>query len=151
MSPPFFSLLFFSALLVLLPSASSFAEDSATSVVQSPNVAPPNVVPASEALATYVKKPDASYQWKKIRAGKVGDTEYVELILTSQTWQDTIWKHRLFIMKPSTLDDSKQAMLVIAGGRWKKEYENPDKGKEIAGMAMWFFSIAEKIKSPVAV
>lgn len=102
-------------------------------------------------LADYIAKPDASYGWTKIREGKIGSTEYAELILTSQQWRDIAWKHRLFVIKPSTAVTAKRGVLVIAGGRWKDEFEDPDRKEDLPSESKLFAMIAEQLKSPVAV
>ena len=102
-------------------------------------------------LADYVAKPDASYGWTKIREGQIGSTEYAELILTSQHWRDVAWKHRLFVIKPSTAVQAKRGVLVIAGGRWKEQYEDPAREEDLPSESKLFAMIAEQLKSPVAV
>src|SRR5688572_22807043 len=79
--------------------------------------AKPASVP-SPALEQYVAKPDSSYQWKKRREGTLGQGKYVELTLTSQTWRGIVWKHQLFIYRPSIIKSGSDAMLLIAGGAW---------------------------------
>ncbi|MCH8922809.1 MAG: hypothetical protein IIA67_06635, partial [Planctomycetes bacterium] len=54
-------------------------------------------------LAKYVAKADDHYGWVKRQEGKLGVTQFVELTLTSQKWRDTLWKHQLFIYKPSQM------------------------------------------------
>ena len=107
----------------------------------------------SPALSEYVAQPDASYQWRKHREGKLGAGTFVELILTSQTWRTIPWKHQLFIYRPSVVDSPSQAMLLIAGGRWSDALEEapdgtndkmPDEAKVVA-------TLAESMRSPVAV
>ena len=56
--------------------------------------------PQSRPLIEYVKKLDASYHWTKVGGGTIGKAQYVELLLTSQTWKNIVWKHQLFIIKP---------------------------------------------------
>ncbi len=102
-------------------------------------------------LADYIAKEDPSYRWVKVRQGKIGTTEYAELILTSQTWRDIVWKHRLFVIKPSTATNAKEGVLVIAGGGWKDEYEDPDHEESLTSEARLFTMIADQLKSPVAV
>lgn len=103
-------------------------------------------------LDAYVAKEDASYQWRKTRDGKLGTADYAELILTSQTWRDIVWKHQLHVIKPSsTPADCRQAVLVIAGGRWRDELENPTGEIRQPREAALFSAIAEQLKSPVAV
>ena len=33
--------------------------------------------------------------------GKQGAGDFAELILTSQTWHDIVWKHQLFLYRPA--------------------------------------------------
>ena len=104
-------------------------------------------------LATYVAKPDASYQWRIFRQGKIGPTQFAELRLTSQTWKKIAWKHQLFVVNPSTATkDAKHALLFVTGGRWKKELEEAAAAK--AGLpreASVFATLAEQVGTPVAI
>lgn len=103
-------------------------------------------------LAQYVAKPDASYGWQKVREGRAGAAEYVELILTSQTWREIVWKHRLFILKPASVDPAaSHALLFISGGGWKPEFEKPSGELEMTREARVFAALAEQLKTPVAV
>jgi len=103
-------------------------------------------------LAEYVEKPDASYRWKKIREGNLGPTSYAELILTSQTWREIVWKHQLFVIKPSTVTaDTKHALLFIAGGNWREELANEKAEVKLPREAALLASVAEQLKSPVAI
>ncbi len=119
------------------------------------SVAPPSeemrAVDRVGPLARYLSNEDSSYHWDKVRGGDLGGVEYVELILTSQTWRGIVWKHRLFIIKPTSAAGAKQAVLVIAGGKWKDEFEDAtfqdNPGKEAA----LFARIAEQFQSPVAI
>lgn len=106
---------------------------------------------ATPPLLSYLAKPDTSYHWHKVREGQLGGVDYAELILTSQQWRGTLWKHRLFVFKPKEVDDSKQAILVIAGGKWKKEYEDPGYQEKSLKKAAIVVSLAEQLGSPVAV
>src|SRR5262245_55247481 len=75
-------------------------------------------------LASYVKKADDTFTSKKRDEGKIGATEYVELIITSQTWKGTTWKHLAFLLKPSSATkENKHALLMITGGSWRDEIE----------------------------
>ena len=109
--------------------------------------------PASEApLDAYIAKEDDSYQWKKVRQSKLGSVEYAELILTSQTWRDIVWKHQLHIIKPSSAPaDCKQAVLFIAGGRWRDELEDPTREVRPPREAALLTAVAEQLKTPVAI
>src|ERR1044072_600698 len=69
-------------------------------------------------LAAYVARPDESYSRREVMSGRVGDTEYVEYLMTSQTWRNIPWKHQLFVLRPLNMKgDTKQALLFIHGGR----------------------------------
>jgi PhoPQ-activated pathogenicity-related protein len=96
----------FAALIVLASGVSARADQSAPT--------------SSDALAAYIARPDSSYGWHVRSSGTVGGTRYVELIMSSQTWRDTLWRHQLYIIVPANLDpNSRQALLYISGGRWK--------------------------------
>jgi PhoPQ-activated pathogenicity-related protein len=102
-------------------------------------------------LAKYVAQPDASYRWDIVKSGRVGSGEYVEAILTSQTWHDIPWKHQLFLFRPKKIDpDSKQAFLYIDGGRWNPEYEtNPEHA--LPRQAAIFTKLADSLHAPLAI
>jgi PhoPQ-activated pathogenicity-related protein len=102
-------------------------------------------------LARYVAKPDSSYSWREVGAGRVGGADYVEAILISQTWRDIPWKHQLFVFRPAKIDaGSRQALLFIDGGRWKPEYEDAEPN-EPPRHAQIFTRLADSIRAPVAV
>ena len=79
---------------------------------------------AAGELEQYVARPDSSYAWREVTSGHLGSSEYVGVILTSQTWRGIAWKHQLIVFRPSKIDaSSKQALLFIDGGRWNPTYE----------------------------
>ncbi|MFM2094199.1 MAG: hypothetical protein RIS70_1323 [Planctomycetota bacterium] len=103
-------------------------------------------------LVDYVRKEDKVFAWTKKGQGKIGDTSYTELILTSQKWRDIVWKHQLFIIKPSSVPaDARQAMLFVAGGSWRPELEDASTPTKLPREAPIFATIAEQLKSPIAV
>ncbi|MEE8450252.1 MAG: PhoPQ-activated protein PqaA family protein [Thermoguttaceae bacterium] len=103
-------------------------------------------------LKDYVEKADDSYQWKQRRTGRLDATEYVELTLTSQTWRGIVWRHQLFILKPSTLrTDLKHSLLYIGGGNWRDELADPATGGQVPGMARSLAALAESAQTTVAV
>jgi PhoPQ-activated pathogenicity-related protein len=107
--------------------------------------------PIDGALARYVAKEDASYGWVIKQRGELEKTSYVEMILTSQTWRDIVWKHQLFVIRPSTAtDDTTHALLFITGGNWKDELET-DQERRMPRDAALFAAIAEQIQTPIAV
>jgi PhoPQ-activated pathogenicity-related protein len=103
-------------------------------------------------LAEYVGAKDDSYQWVKRAEGSVATCKYMELTLTSQTWRGIVWKHQLFLLKPSQVNpESKHALLLIAGGSWKDELADPKTQIKIPGEAQLLALAAEQLKTPVAI
>lgn len=76
---------------------------------------------AQSALGDYVTAKDAAYSWKEVGRANALGVKIIELSLTSQRWQDVLWRHRLFVLLPEKIDDSRQAMLLITGGNWRGE------------------------------
>ena len=106
----------------------------------------------NDPLADYVAKNDKSYRWVEIDEGHLGEGSYSELILTSQTWRDTVWKHQLFLFKPSTVAaGTTHALLFISGGDWEDELETPSENKGFPRDVILFAAYAEQMKTPVAV
>jgi PhoPQ-activated pathogenicity-related protein len=102
-------------------------------------------------LVEYVNKPDPSYHWTKVAQGTVGPAQFAELVLTSQTWKNIVWKHELFVIKPNNVDPAaKQAILMITGGDWKPEVEQtgrkPDVPQEVQILAV----LAAQLRAPAA-
>lgn len=103
-------------------------------------------------LAEYIGRPDASFAWREVATGNLAGAEYVEYLMTSQTWRGIAWKHQLFVLRPSKLTrDTKHALLFIHGGRWKPEYEGERKEAEPPKEALLFVRLAEIIGAPVAI
>jgi len=111
----------------------------------------PVVATPATALADYVAKKDDSYKWFKRSEGNFGTTKYVEIILTSQTWKNIVWKHQLFILKPEKCNvASKHALLFITGGGWKDELAQPGESK-LPREAPLFAEMANKLQTPIAI
>ncbi len=112
---------------------------------------PHGVRAAGEDLQQYVSTPDSSYSWREVSAGRIGSSEFVEAILTSQIWRGIAWKHQLFIIRPMKLDmPHRQAFLYIDGGSWQPEYEHGI-GSDLPPSAEFFLHLAETLHAPVAV
>ena len=107
---------------------------------------------ATGPLVDYVRQEDASYAWRVRREGRVLNTEYVELLLTSQTWRDIAWKHQLFVIKPSSVPkENRHALLFVAGGSWKAELEQADAAEDLPREANLLALVAERLQTPVAI
>ena len=118
----------------------------------------PGSVIAREAdgpLLDYLAKDDPSYGWVKRREGALGAGSYVELALTSQTWRDTVWKHQLFIIRPSTATaDTRHALLFIGGGTSTGGEPAQGSAAAAAGLpaeALLLGRLAELLRTPVAI
>ena len=100
-------------------------------------------------LMQYVARADPTYAWKKVQDGQIDGLTYADLRMTSQTWHDIEWKHRLVIVRPESAAHATQAVLVIAGGSWHEGQEPPpvdEKSREFQ-MAK---TIANAARCPVA-
>jgi PhoPQ-activated pathogenicity-related protein len=133
-----------------------FAADPAVANAQQTATPTPRVAPdePSDALKQYIAKPDASYHWTKRREGQLGKGTYVELTLTSQTWRDIVWKHQLFIYKPSQIKPGPvDGILYIDGGNWKDALEQPPApgDDKLPSAAMLISAASENAQAPVAV
>ena len=85
------------------------------------------------ALDDYVAKPDAAYQWKKVKSiDGLGYTAYI-LDLTSQRWpkatNQEVWRHYVQVIVPAKVT-SKTAFLLVEGGSTSST--PPDKVDPIA-------------------
>ncbi|WDI44074.1 PhoPQ-activated pathogenicity-related family protein [Bremerella sp. P1] len=107
----------------------------------------------AQALAAYVQKPDDSFAWKVRHQEKIGTCDVTELTLTSQTWKDIVWKHRLFVIMPAGVPEETDAVLVVAGGSWKDQYEQPpaDGKLGLPKEASLLSIYAQQIGCPIAV
>ncbi len=101
-------------------------------------------------LADYVTHPDASYQWTVRRTGQLGSADYAELILTSQTWREIVWKHQMFMVKPHSMPaETRHALLFISGGAWRDQLEQGP-GSTPAD-ASHYVMLAELLRTPIVV
>jgi PhoPQ-activated pathogenicity-related protein len=111
------------------------------------------VIPGARAageLAQYVKEPDPAYHYDLVRSGRVGGGDYLEMILTSQTWRGIAWKHQLYLFRPRGLNgSSRQAFLYIDGGRWNPDLESGQ--TDLPRDAVIFTRLADSLHAPVAV
>ncbi|MES1213801.1 MAG: PhoPQ-activated protein PqaA family protein [Singulisphaera sp.] len=129
--------------LLLVPGRTAFSAENTA-----------NFKPDEGPLHTYVKKADDSYRWEKRQTGTLGKATWAELILTSQHWKDTTWKHQLFVIKPSEVQSGAQAILLIDGGGWNDDLAKPpvsDKPAKLPQEVTLLAQVAERVKSPVAV
>ncbi len=58
---------------------------------------------------------ESPFEWSKSVAGKISNSEFVELTLVSQKWREFIWRRRLRIVKPVELKNRETAIPYITG------------------------------------
>jgi PhoPQ-activated pathogenicity-related protein len=67
----------------------------------------------SDALASYINAADDSYQWKIDSAFTIPQGSYYEISLTSQTWHNIVWKHRLIVYLPRSAKNPNTMLLML--------------------------------------
>ncbi len=93
-------------------------------------------------LFKYVAKEDPSFNWEKVSELKLPyDMQRYDIDLTSQTWQDIPWKHRVMIINPNTTKNPTLVFLVIVGS-WNRN----DNDEMMIGT-----TLASGMNAPVAV
>ncbi len=120
-------------------------------VLAAATAAPNDAFAAADALMDYVAKPDDSYTWSVHARYREGDSEIIELRLHSQTWREILWKHQLYIIKPSRVATEHQGLLIVGGGRWRESYETAEPSRLLPDGADLFLAIAEQLQTVVAV
>jgi PhoPQ-activated pathogenicity-related protein len=106
---------------------------------------------ATHALADYVAKPDASYEWRVRARYRYRGSELVELRLVSQTWRDVVWKHQLILIRPPHVTDENRGLLIIGGGRWRDSYDTEPAADSLPEGGRLFVAIARRLQTVVAV
>lgn len=115
---------------------------------------PPVTTPsAAGALAQYALKPDAEYGWSLRRSETWGNGRVAELILTSQRWQNQLWRHQLFVYRPPQIRDSGRAILMIGSGQWSEDYLLPALPEEslVDGTLAPYLALADRLGTVIAV
>lgn len=109
-------------LAVLTLSPALFAED-----------AKPVLGDPETALARYVARPEPVYGWElKEKAEGNGVTIY-KLELTSQTWQNIVWKHALYVYEPQDVKFQDHAILFVSGG---SDLKPPSLDEQLLGVSI---------------
>lgn len=99
-------------LLLVISSSAALADDSKP--VRS-NTAERDVIP--DALQKYVARDEPDYAWSLEETRKVGSTTIYRLRLTSQKWQNIVWRHNLTVFEPPKLEHPRHMILYIGGGK----------------------------------
>lgn len=66
-----------------------------------------------DALARYVNEPDSAFQWQDYQRMEIPDGTYYEMKLTSQTWHNITWRHRLIIYIPFEAEYPHSMLMVL--------------------------------------
>ncbi len=101
------------------------------------------------ALESYLKTVDSSYAWEVKDSFELGEVKAYNLLLTSQTWRDHVWKHQLTVLVPKEINYD-GSLLFITGGRLKDgmpKWTPPEDRDETAPMAL----MAQKNKAIVSI
>lgn len=95
----------FVAVLSVVPSAFAF-EDAARLATKD--------VP--QEMFQYIARPEPDFGWKLAETQDVADCKVYRLELTSQKWQDIVWKHALIVFEPKKIVHPDHLLLFVTGG-----------------------------------
>lgn len=112
--------------------------------------APSERVAPENALYHYLAAADDSYSWELKEIIKEGPVVAYDVLLTSQTWHDHVWKHQLTVIVPKKVKH-KTALLFIDGGSINDEGEPNWRDPRKNDVALVLASIAMENKAIVAV
>lgn len=119
-------------------------------LVVPPGAAAQAVLP-ERALAAYVAKADDTYAWQPRRRLSHRDADVLELQLDSQTWQGTLWRHQLLLIRPTRMADERHAVFIVGGGRWQESFGAPAVDEPFPDDGEIFIAIARALRAPVVV
>ncbi len=80
----------------------------------------------------YMERQEPDFAWKKIESLTVGENKVHRLELTSQKWQDIVWKHALIVYEPTTLTHKDHMLLFVTGGGIGSSPNPKDMGMGVA-------------------
>jgi len=70
-----------------------------------------------DSLHKFVARPESAYKWENLGT-KATDLGVVhQLHLVSQTWQNIVWEHALYVYEPKKLDNPRHVLLFVTGGK----------------------------------
>ena len=79
-----------------------------------------------DALQRYVDRPEPDYQWDLLETHETDAGNVHELLLTSQRWQDIVWKHSLLVYEPPKVDHPRHMLVMVTGGRVGRRPDTDD-------------------------
>jgi PhoPQ-activated pathogenicity-related protein len=101
-------------LLRLLFSISIFLGCSYGSAGRAQDAAAGTQIPAE--LSQYVDRPESVFDWEIEQEKELFGGKIYHLSVTSQTWQDIVWKHAILICEPAEVKYNDHTLLYVSGG-----------------------------------
>ena len=78
----------------------------------------PTAEPAvPQEIFAYMERPEPDFAWTKLDTLPIGENRVHRLQLTSQKWQNIVWKHALVVYEPKQLVHPEHMLLFVTGGR----------------------------------
>lgn len=99
-------------LLLAISTSWSLADDPKP---VSANAAKAEIIP--DALQKYVFREEPDFAWSLDETRKVGSTTIYRLQLTSQKWQNIVWRHNLTVFEPPKVEHPRHMILYVGGGK----------------------------------
>lgn len=84
-------------------------------------------------LDRYVARPEPAYAWELKEKTSTGGVTIYKLELTSQTWQDIVWKHNLVVFEPQDVKFQDHAILFVSGG---SNLKPPSLDEQLLGVSL---------------
>jgi PhoPQ-activated pathogenicity-related protein len=103
-------------------------------------------MPARADLPEYLAKPDSNYAWELRSKTDIPGGTLFDILLTSQKWQDIVWKHNLQLFVPANPSPKGAGVLLIDGGSQSKLDQKPGGDAILYGTML-----AAKVGVPCAV
>jgi PhoPQ-activated pathogenicity-related protein len=88
----------------------------------------------------YVDRAEPDFAWELKDTTQLGENKIYRLELTSQKWQDIVWKHNLIVYEPTNIVHKEHVMLFINGGGMDSVGKTPKIGDLAMGVALANFS-----------
>jgi PhoPQ-activated pathogenicity-related protein len=85
-------------------------------VCQAEDFASPESLEVPSPLFDFVKYPEQEFQWKLAESRDLGGNTVHRIELTSQKWQNIVWKHALIVYEPKELVHKDHMLLFVTGG-----------------------------------
>lgn len=109
-------------------------------------LAPLAPIPARADLASYLAQPDTTTKWQLVFERNLPTCTFYELRLQSQTWQNILWEHNLYLFVPKKKSPPGAALLMIEGGKQSTLNQKPNPAHLVYGAML-----AEQVGVPVAI